>query len=56
MSDNNSVQWQMNPYGGTIPTWTYGKWGGKGWLAGKFTPPGERPDFEKVPHTNTPLN
>jgi hypothetical protein len=25
-------------------TWTYGNWGGKGWSAGKFSLPSEKPD------------
>ncbi len=48
MSDSNiiSVQWKINPNGGTVPTWTYGRWGGKGWSAGQFTPTGGKPKWE----------
>jgi len=40
-----SVQWRINPYTGE-PTWTYGNWGGKGWSAGQFTPPGQEPNWD----------
>jgi hypothetical protein len=50
MNESNgvtSVQWRINPYTGE-PTWTYGNWGGKGWSAGEFTPPGQEPKWEVI--------
>ena len=39
-----TVVYRTNPYTGKS-TWTYGNWGGGGWSAGEFTPPGQEPDW-----------
>ena len=41
------VDWSINPNG--VTTWTYGNYGGKGWSAGEFTPPGTEPAWEVRP-------
>ena len=47
LSQDIGVVWRTNPYTGEY-TWTYGNWGGKGWSAGQFTPPGQKPDWKVI--------